>query len=189
MKLWDVIIAVLGVRTRSLSVSIEEPISWTGDKENKMGDLILMRETDSGITTMGDMSFGGSHLAYTLEPPHNNPKEPKCIPAGRFQVIMQWSKRFQRDTPHLIAVPGRSLIEIHPLNDEHLVMLPDGTQHWTTEGCVGVGETKSENWVGASLLCLTNIIIPLVEELLKKGDLFIQIIDPLEVIQPTKEIT
>lgn len=142
-----------------------------------MGDLILMRETDSGITTQGEMSFGGQHLAYTLEPPHNNPKEPKCILPGRFQITMQWSTRFQMDTPHLMNVPGRSLIEIHPLNDEHLVTLPDSSQHWTTEGCIGVGETKDKDWVGTSVVCLTNIIIPLIEAQLKIGDFFIQVID------------
>jgi hypothetical protein len=161
--------------------SIRGWFGWMGGKP-KMGDLILMRETDSGITTMGEMSFGGNHLAYTLEPPHNNPKEPKCIPACRAKIEMQWSTRFQRDTPHLLNVPGRSLIEIHPLNDEHLVLMPDGSQHWTTEGCIGVGETKEKDWVGSSVLCLTNIIIPLIEEQIKMGDFYIQIIDPVITI-------
>jgi len=140
-----------------------------------LSDLILQRDFDSGITTMGELSYEDRHLAWTLEPPHNNPKEPKCIPPCRAQVIMQWSTRFQMDTPHLLGVPGRTLIEIHPLNDEHLVTLPDGSQHWTTEGCIGVGETKDVNWVGTSVKCLKEIIIPLVEDALKKGDLYIQI--------------
>ena len=145
-----------------------------------MGDLILVRDNVPNlITTMGEMSFGGQHLAWTLEPPRNNPGEPKCIPPCRAQIQMQWSTRFQKDTPHLFGVPGRSLIEIHPLNDEHLVTLPDGSQHWTTEGCIGVGETKDTNWVGSSVLCLTNIIIPLIEQQLKLGDFYIQIIDPI----------
>ena len=145
-----------------------------------MGDLILMRGQDTGITTPGELSFGGQHLAWTLEPPHDNPKEPKCIPACRAKIEMQWSTRFQMDTPHLVDVPGRTLIELHPLNDEHLVTMPDGSQHWTTEGCIGVGETKDVNWIGNSVLCLKNIVIPVIEEALKQGDLYIQIIDPQE---------
>lgn len=146
-----------------------------------MGDLILTRQTDSGTTCMGEFSLGGQHLCWSLEPPHNNPKEPVCIPAGRYPIEMQWSTRFQMDTPHILNVPNRSLIEIHPLNDEHLVTMPDGSQHWTTEGCIGVGETQSPNWVGTSVLCLTNIVIPAIEAALKQGPFFVQIIDPLAV--------
>jgi Family of unknown function (DUF5675) len=152
---------------------------WLGGKP-KMSDLILTRDpAPNPVCTMGEFTFNGQHLCWTLEPPRNNPKEPQCIAPVRAKLVMQWSTRFQEDTPHLLNVPNRSLIEIHPLNNEHLVTLPDGSQHWTTEGCIGVGETKDVNWVGTSVLCLTNIIIPLVEAQLKLGDFYIQVIDPI----------
>jgi hypothetical protein len=155
--------------------SISLPIEYTGDKE--MGDFILTRNVYSDITSQGELCQNGKHLVWTLEPPINNPKEPKCIPPCRAQIVMQWSSRFQRDTPHLLGVPGRTLIEIHPLNDEHLVTMPDGTQHWTTEGCIGPGLTKDKDWVGSSVAALTDIVIPAVEAALKVGPLYIQIID------------
>ena len=151
----------------------------TGDTE--MSDLVLKRGPSTQKTTPGELTQDGNHLCWTLEPPKTNPKEPVCIPSGRYPVIMQWSTRFQMDTPHLQNVPGRSLIEIHPLNDEHLVTLPDGTTHWTTEGCIGPGMTKDTDWVSSSVEALKTVVIPAVEAGLKQGAFYIQILDPSEV--------
>lgn len=142
-----------------------------------MGDLILQRGKPTLKTTPGELSQDRKHLCWTLEPPRDNPLEPVSIPAGRYKIIMQWSTRFQMDTPHLQNVPGRSLIEIHPLNDEHLVTMPDGSTHWTTEGCIGPGLTRDTDWVSSSVSALKTIVIPTIEAGLTRGDVYIQIID------------
>lgn len=142
-----------------------------------MSDLILQRGQSTQKTTPGDLSQDGKHLCFTLEPPHKSDVEPLCVPAGRYPIEMQWSTRWQMDTPHILGILGRSLIEMHPLNDEHLVTLPDGSKHWTTEGCIGPGLTRDVDWVSSSVAALHDVVIPAVVASLKNGPLYIQIID------------
>jgi hypothetical protein len=145
-----------------------------------MSDFILQRGISTMKTTPGELSLDGNHLCWTLEPPKNNPGRPVCIPAGRYGIEMAWSTRFQMDTPHLQNVPGRTFIEIHPLNDEHLVTMPDGSTHWTTEGCIGPGLTRDIDWVSSSVPALKTVVIPAIEAALKLGPVLIQVIDPPE---------
>lgn len=153
-------------------------LSWRfwGVKEI-MGDLVLRRGESTLKTTPGELFQEGKHLCFTLEPPHKSDVEPICIPAGRYEIEMQWSTRWQMNTPHLLNVPGRSLIEIHPLNDEHLVIEKDGSKHWTTEGCIGPGLSRDTDWVSSSVAALKDVVIPTIEATLKQGKCFIQIID------------
>lgn len=156
--------------------TFQKKLIWTGYKK-PMSDFILIRGASTLKTTPGELSKDGNHLCWTLEPPRESTIEPICIPTGRFGITMQWSTRFQMYTPHLQDVPGRSLIEIHPLNDEHLVTMPDGSKHWTTEGCIGPGITKDIDWVSSSVSALKDIVIPAIEFALKMGPVFIQIKD------------
>lgn len=85
-----------------------------------------------------EVSVDGEFFCYGLEPPARDEK-PRAIPAGTYRVSFDWSPRFQMVTPHVDNVPGFSEIEIHPGNYPH-----------DTEGCLLVGKTKEENFVGNS---------------------------------------
>ncbi len=39
-----------------------------------------------------------------------------AIPAGRYQIVFNYSERFQRIMPEIIGVPGRAGIRIHSAN-------------------------------------------------------------------------
>lgn len=62
-------------------------------------------------------------------------KVPKqtAIECGRFRVVVDFSKRFQRDLPHVLDVPRFVGIRWH-----------SGNTHEDTEGCLLVGKS----WVG-----------------------------------------
>lgn len=176
-----IISAIVAVISRvAQGFQIKGWFGWIGGKK-QMGDFVLQRGISTLKTTPGELSQDGKHLCWTLEPPHESKIEPICIPAGRYRIEMQWSTRFQMDTPHLLNIPGRSAIEIHPLNDEHLVILPDGSKHWTTEGCIGPGLTRDTDWVSSSVAALKDVVIPAVEMSLKQGPLYIQIMDAKSV--------
>lgn len=83
---------------------------------------------DSDRPTMGGLTAGGFSL-YTLEDPwKDNQKNVSCIPVGKYQVTIDISNRFQRPMPHILDVPGRDGVRIHP-----------GNRDVDTEGCVLIG--------------------------------------------------
>ena len=81
-------------------------------------------------------------FCYSLEPP----KQPdhrgiKCIPAGVYKVIIEYSPRFKRDMPRLLGVPGWP-------NDD--VLLHWGNYPDNSEGCILVGMTHEPDFIGES---------------------------------------
>ena len=63
-------------------------------------------------------------------------KRETAIPSGKYQVIIDLSNRFQRDTPRLLRVPDFSMIRIHPGNTER-----------DTDGCLLPGTIANHNSV------------------------------------------
>jgi hypothetical protein len=81
---------------------------------------------------------------FTLEDQERAQKIPgkTAIPAGRYEVIVDFSNRFQRPLPLLLNVPGFTGIRIHPGNTAN-----------DTEGCILVGAddgNPNDAWLGHS---------------------------------------
>lgn len=104
-------------------------------------DLNVKRVEFSEESTIGELSIGGQFECYTLEDKVRpvKIKGKTAIPAGRYEVIINFSQRFQRQLPLLLKVPDFEGVRIHP-----------GNTAANTEGCLLVGETKEENFVGHS---------------------------------------
>ncbi len=103
----------------------------------------IRREVYTGKSTIGRLFLNGEFECYTLED-CQRPQGVKiagatCIPAGSYALVINRSARFRRLLPQLLEVPGFEGIRIHPGNT-------DGD----TEGCILVGQTRSEDFVGSS---------------------------------------
>jgi len=103
--------------------------------------LTLKRSVFTDKSTIGDLAVDGQFEAFTLEDVARQKKikHETCIPAGRYNVIINHSQRFNRDLPLLENVPNFDGIRIHPGNTDK-----------DTSGCVLVGQTKSQDFVGNS---------------------------------------
>lgn len=81
-------------------------------------------------STTGVVSLDGQQVCFSLE------NTALIIPAGTYPVKLLMSGRFQRKTPHLLNVPGRTEIEIH------------GANHATDlTGCIGVAEHRANDYL------------------------------------------
>jgi len=98
-----------------------------------MSSWLVQRGRSDGVATLGELSIDGIHEAWTLEPP--NP-----IPAGTYDLIIDFSNRFQRLMPHVLDVPGHTGIRIHW-----------GNWRKDTEDCTLVGHTEGKDFIGHSV--------------------------------------
>lgn len=87
-----------------------------------------------------------------------------AIPVGRYEVIINFSTRFQRPMPLLLNVPGFTGIRIHSGNTEK-----------DTEGCILVGKQTEATWVISNSRATFSVIFKKIEDALKKGKLFLEV--------------
>lgn len=103
----------------------------------------IRREIYTGKSTTGRLFVNEEFECYTLEDCARAPgaKVPgsTCIPAGSYSLAVNYSSRFKKMLPQLLAVPGFEGIRIH-----------SGNTDADTEGCILVGQTRRENFVGQS---------------------------------------
>lgn len=120
--------------------------------------IVVRRKATDGVATLGEMFVDGIHECFTLEPP--NP-----IPAGTYDLIINWSERFKRLMPLVCNVPGHSGIRIHWGN-------------WAkdTEDCLLVGQTIGNDFIGHSVAEFDTLFLK-IQHALDNGSLTITYID------------
>lgn len=101
-------------------------------------------------STPGVLYAEGMQQLYTLELPVKDGKPGSAIPAGTYKIerapsprfmlsIDPWVLGYAKEMPHLLDIPGRSLIMVH-----------FGNYVTETDGCILVGLTRADNFIGAS---------------------------------------
>ena len=95
--------------------------------------MTLQRQTETPLSTSGEITVDGLFMAWSLERPQPRyPSDYHCIPAGTYRITLYPSPHFGRLIPLLNDVPGRSTIEIHWAN-----------KPTDLKGCIGVGTMRS----------------------------------------------
>ena len=140
-------------------------------------ELLLQRKTETNLTTIGDFSIDGSYECHTLEDKNRGltsdmslPEIMKikvpcmtAIPTGRYEVAINYSDRFKRLMPLLLNVPGYAGVRIHW-----------GNYAKDTDGCILLGQTKSSDFIGNSVVEFNTFFTKL-SEALKTQKVFITI--------------
>lgn len=106
----------------------------------------LTRDYQDLTGTHGQMSLDGEILCFTLEEPwRDNQKKISCIPKGIYQCVPHNGAHF-KNVWHVTGVQNRDAILIHAGNT-----LAD------TEGCILVGQVRTEGGVGQSQAALKKL--------------------------------
>ena len=111
--------------------------------------LRVIREPSTAAATMGLLLIDGVFTCWTLEDVVREVKIPgeTAIPAGRYEVRLSLSQRFQKLLPEILAVPGFAGIRIHA-----------GNTQADTHGCVLVGRIRAYDRVEESKLALMHVM-------------------------------
>lgn len=104
-------------------------------------ELKLIRETKTNDSTIGKLYINEIYHCYTLEDKEREVKVQNvtAIPKGRYEVIVNFSNRFQQQMPLLLNVPNFVGVRIHW-----------GNYSKDTEGCILLGTSKAVNMIGNS---------------------------------------
>lgn len=138
----------------------------------------LVRTLFTNKSTIGDFIINDSWYAFSLEdkdrqwqadgsilpwkPSLKIPKE-TAIPYGQYEVIINFSNKFQRDMPLLLNVPDYIGIRIH-----------NGSYADHTDGCPLIGFNREADMIYNSKSAF-NSFMPILRAALKKEKVWIRI--------------
>lgn len=133
----------------------------------ELQDVILIeREWFTPKSTIGQLSFDGEPICFTLEDTCRRTKQAgvTAIPSGRYEVVIDFSERFKQMMPHILDVPHFEGVRIH-----------SGNTPENTEGCVLVGFRKDTDAIYDSKKAYERVMAEL-EKRLAKGRVFVSIV-------------
>lgn len=125
-------------------------------------ELKVVRKVFTEQSTIGDFLINDRFCYYSLEDKDRQRKSNgvitawrkdlklariTAIPRGRYRVITDFSNRFQKVMPLLLNVPDFDGIRIH-----------NGNLAIHTEGCILIGFTKANDFVGNSKSAFKNFM-------------------------------
>ena len=126
-------------------------------------NLRLIREPSRQQTTLGVLFVDDQFFAFTLE---DELRErvgqavslwkiagQTAISAGRYEVKLSFSQKFQRVLPEVLDVPGFSGIRLH-----------SGNRHTDSEGCILLGFNRANAMITDSRMAVTALIDRLAAE-------------------------
>ena len=115
--------------------------------EVKGVNLLIIRESFTDVSTIGNLYLNGEWLCDTLENPYlDNQRSISCIPKGQYKVRLRTARESAtRDYLHLLVedVPSRDYILFHI-----------GNSAKDTRGCVLVGIGTKQDFVKNSQLAM-----------------------------------
>jgi len=128
-------------------------------------ELKLIRETKTDDSTIGKLFINDVFHCFTLEDKEREVKiqNVTAIPKGRYEVIINFSNRFQQLMPQLLNVPNFAGVRIHW-----------GNYSKDTEGCILLGTSKGVNMIGNSRTAYAKFM-SIVNKVSKKEKIFITI--------------
>jgi hypothetical protein len=110
--------------------------------------LTLKRLHKTEHSTIGELYVDGKFECYTLEDVEREVKikSETAIPKGTYIIGITLSNRFKKLLPILLNVPNFEGVRIHSGNTNH-----------DTEGCILVGTTRSNDFIGNSRLAFEKL--------------------------------
>ena len=115
--------------------------------EVKGVNLLIIRETFTEVSTIGNLYLDGEWLCDTLENPYlDNQRNISCIPAGQYKVRIRYPRESAtRDYIHLL---------VKDVKDRDYILFHIGNSAKDTRGCVLVGIGTEQDFVKNSRLAM-----------------------------------
>ena len=115
--------------------------------------LTLIRDTYTSNSTIGTLFIDGVEFCYTLEDVAR-PKGVKlygqtAIPNGNYSVTLSYSNRFKKLMPLVYNKPDLTVKDDYGVSFSG-IRIHSGNTDKDTHGCILVGSSKTDNFIGHS---------------------------------------
>ena len=116
-----------------------------------MINLLLIRDTFSKESTIGELFINGERICDTLENPwQDNQRNISCIPEGVYPVRLRLPRESAtRDYMHLL---------VKDVKDRDYILFHIGNTAKDTRGCILVGLGSQQDFVSNSVLAMDLLI-------------------------------
>jgi len=110
-------------------------------------NLLLIRDTFTDESTIGELFLNGERFCDTLELPYrDNQRSVSCIPTGSYKVRMRYPRESAtRDYLHLL---------VQEVKDRSYILFHKGNTAKDTRGCILVGQGSQQDIVQNSALAM-----------------------------------
>tara|TARA_R110002020_G_scaffold150_4_gene765 strand:- start:408 stop:899 length:492 start_codon:yes stop_codon:yes gene_type:complete len=110
-------------------------------------NLLILRDTFTPESTLGELFINGERFCDTLELPYReNRRSVSCIPWGEYDVRMRLPRESAtRYYLHLL---------VKEVKDRSHILFHRGNSAKDTRGCILVGQTRKQDFVGNSTLAM-----------------------------------
>jgi hypothetical protein len=114
-------------------------------------NLLLIRDTFTDESTIGELFLNGERMCDTLELPYrDNQRSISCIPAGEYKVRLRYARESAtRDYLHLL---------VQDVKDRSYILFHRGNSAKDTRGCILVGQGTKQDIVHNSTLAMDLLI-------------------------------
>ena len=119
-------------------------------------NLLLIRDTFTDESTIGELFLNGERMCDTLELPYrDNERSISCIPKGEYKVRLRLPRESAtRDYLHLL---------VQDVKDRSYILFHRGNSAKDTRGCILVGQGSQQNIVHNSTLAMDLLIKEIID--------------------------
>jgi hypothetical protein len=119
--------------------------------KKKLINLLLIRDTFSENSVIGELFLNGERMCDTLENPWlDNQRNISCIPEGEYKVRLRLPRESAtRDYIHLL---------VKDVKDRDYILFHIGNKSSDTRGCILVGLGSQQDFVSNSVLAMDLLI-------------------------------
>ena len=131
--------------------------------------LTLQRLVLTPQSTCGQLHVNDELECWTLELPVKDGLPGSAIPAGTWPVVLAPSPKFHLSTDPWVEQYAMAMPHVQPIPNRSLIMIHWGNEPENTDGCILVGSTHQDNFIGGSRDAFAELY-PKIAQAIKNGE-------------------
>ncbi len=116
--------------------------------------LDLIRRSDNGNSTLGDLYIDGSFVCYILEDEYRHRKVPgeTRIPSGEYEIALRTEGGFHARYTRKFGRMHKGMLHVLDVEGFQWILIHTGNHDKHTRGCILLGDTCNNNTIAPGFI-------------------------------------